>query len=64
MRNEYNILVRKPEGMRPLESPRWKNNNRMDLRESGREAVDWIHLAQDKDQWRVLLNMVINLRVP
>jgi hypothetical protein len=36
----------------------------MDLREIGWDGVDWIDLAQDRDQWRVLVNMVMNLRVP
>jgi hypothetical protein len=35
----------------------------MELREKGWEGADWIHLAQDKDQWRDLVNMVINLRI-
>jgi hypothetical protein len=37
---------------------------RMDLNEVGWDSVDWIHLAQDRDQWWVLANMVINLQVP
>jgi hypothetical protein len=41
----------------------WRNNIRMDLREIGWEGVDWMHLAQDKDQWRVVVNTVMNLRV-
>jgi hypothetical protein len=36
----------------------------MDLREIGWEDVDWIHLAQDTDQWWVVVNTVMNLRVP
>jgi hypothetical protein len=37
---------------------------RMYLKETGWEGMDWIHLAQDRDQRRALVNMVINLRVP
>jgi hypothetical protein len=36
----------------------------MDLREIGFEGVDWIHLAQDRDRWRALVNTVLNLQVP
>jgi hypothetical protein len=43
---------------------RWKDNIKMDLREIGSEDVDWIHLAQATDQWRALLNTVMNLRIP
>jgi hypothetical protein len=39
-------------------------NIRMCVREVGLEDVDWIHLAQDMDQWRVLVNTVMNLQVP
>jgi hypothetical protein len=37
---------------------------RMDLRGVGYDGIDWINLAQDRDQWRVLVNTVMNLRVP
>jgi hypothetical protein len=40
---------------------RWGDNSRMDLRELGWEVDDWIHLAQNRNQWRVLLNMVMKL---
>jgi len=43
---------------------RWKADIRMDLRETGREDVDWMHVAQKRDQWLVLLDMVMNLWVP
>jgi len=36
----------------------------MDLREIVWEGVEWIHLAQDRDQWRAVVNTVMNLRVP
>jgi len=38
--------------------------DRMDLREIEWEGVDWMHLAQDSDQWRDLVNTIMNLRVP
>jgi hypothetical protein len=65
MRNTYTISVENPEGKRPLGRPecRWDCNIRMDLREIGWETVDWIHLAQDRDQWRTPVNTVIILRV-
>jgi hypothetical protein len=66
VRNAYNILVRKPEGRRPLGRPRrrWEDDIKIDLREIGFGDVDWIHLAQDRDRWRALVNTVMNLRVP
>jgi hypothetical protein len=42
----------------------WKNNIKMYLRETGWDSMDWIDLAEDRDQWRALVNTVINLRVP
>jgi hypothetical protein len=64
-RNVYRVLMRKPEGKRPLERPRhrWEDGIRMDLREIGWGSVDWIQLAQDRDQWQALVNTVMNLRV-
>jgi hypothetical protein len=54
------------EGKRPPGRPRrrWVDNIKMDLREIGWDGMDWIDLAQDRDRWRVLVNMVMNLRVP
>jgi hypothetical protein len=51
MKNAY-ILVGKPEGMSPPGRPRrkWEDNIRMDVRETGWEVVDWIHLGQDRGQ--------------
>jgi hypothetical protein len=65
-RNAYRILVGNPEGRRPLGRPRrrWVDDIKMDLREIGWDGVDWVDLAQDRDQWRALVNTVINLRVP
>jgi hypothetical protein len=64
-RNLYRVLMGKPEGKRPLGRPRrrWEDGIRMDLRETDWGNVDWIQLAQDRDQWRDLLNTVMNLRV-
>jgi hypothetical protein len=64
--NAYRILVGKPERKRPLGRPkrRWDDNIKIDLREIGWGGMDWIDVAQDKDQWRALMNMVLNLRVP
>jgi hypothetical protein len=54
------------EGKRPLGRHRrwWEDNIKMDVREIGWGAMDWIDLAQDRDQWRALVNTVVNLRVP
>jgi hypothetical protein len=41
----------------------WVDNIKMDLREKGCDGMDWIELAQDMDQWRALVNTVMNLRV-
>jgi hypothetical protein len=62
----YKILVETPEGKRPLGRPRcrWDNNIKMVLRETGWGVMDWIDLAQNRDQWKVLVNTVMNLRVP
>jgi hypothetical protein len=64
-RNTHRILVGKPEGKRPLGRPRcrWVGNIKMDIRESVWDGMDWIDMAQDRDQWRALVNTVINLRV-
>jgi hypothetical protein len=52
IRNAYKILVRKPEWKTPHGTPRdtWKDNIRMDLREIGWKVVDWMHLAQNREQ--------------
>jgi uncharacterized protein (DUF2342 family) len=66
MRNVYSTLVGKPEGKRPLvrTRQRWEVNIRMDLSEIVWEGVDWMHLAQDLDQWQAFVNMVLKLQVP
>jgi hypothetical protein len=65
-RNAYRTLVGKPEGRRPLGRPRCRvvNNIKMDLTEIGWDGMDWIDLAQGRDQLRALVNMVMNLQVP
>jgi hypothetical protein len=64
-RNSYKILVGKPEGKRSLGRPRrrWVDNIKIDLREIIWDGMDFIDLAQDKGQWRALVNTVMNLRV-
>jgi len=65
-RNEYRILVGKPEAKRPLGRPRrrWEDNIMMDLQEVGCGVMDWIELAQDRDRWRAFVTAVMNVRVP
>jgi hypothetical protein len=65
-RNDYRLLVGKPEGRRPLGRPRhrWVDNIMMDLGEVRWGDVDWIGLAQNRNRWRALVNSVLNLRVP
>jgi hypothetical protein len=63
-RDSYRILVGRPEGRRPLGRPRgrWEDNIKMDLQEMGWGGMDWIELAQDRDRWWALVNVVMNLR--
>jgi hypothetical protein len=65
-RNAYRILVGKIEGERSLGRPRRRcvDNIKMDLRQIGFDGVDWIDMAQDRDQGRALVNTVLKLRVP
>jgi hypothetical protein len=44
-------------------SSRWEDNIKIDVREIGWSGMNWIHLAQDRDQWRALVNTVMNLWV-
>ena len=61
-RGVHKVLVRKPEGKRPLGKPRrrWEDNIKMYLREVGRGCEDWMELAQDRDRWRALVSTVMN----
>jgi hypothetical protein len=65
-RNAYRTLVVKPEGKKPLGRLRcrWVDSLKLDLREIGWDGMDWIDLALDRDQWRALVNTVMNIRVP
>jgi hypothetical protein len=65
MRNAYKIFIGKPDGKRPLgrHRRRWEDNIRVDIRERGWDSVDWIRVAQTRDQWRAVVNTVMNLRV-
>jgi hypothetical protein len=64
-RKACRILVGKPKGRRPLgrQRRRWVHNIKMGFREIGWDGIDWIDLAQDRDQWRALVNTAMNLRV-
>jgi hypothetical protein len=65
-RNAYRVLVGKSEGNRPLGRPRRRSVEyiKMNLTGIGRDGMDWIDLAQDRDQWRALVNTMMNIRVP
>jgi hypothetical protein len=65
-RGTYKVLVRRPEGKRPLGRPRhrWEDNIKMDLGEIGIDGANWIWLAQDRVQWQAFVNTVMNFRVP
>ena len=61
----YTALVGRPEGKRPLGRPRYrrKNNSNMDHQEMGWGGMDCINLAQDRDRWQVLVNVVMNEQI-
>jgi hypothetical protein len=65
-RRVYRVLVRRPEGKRPLGRPRsrWEDNIKVDVREIGIDGANWIQVAQDRVQWRACVNTVMNLWVP
>jgi hypothetical protein len=66
MINAHINVVGKPERKRLLGRPRhrWECNMKINLRETGCEGVDCIHLTEDRDQWQALVNLVMNLQVP
>jgi hypothetical protein len=64
--NAYRIQMEKRDGRIPLGRPRrrWKENIKTGLGKIQWGGMNWIHLAQDRDQWRAFVNTVMNLRVP
>jgi hypothetical protein len=65
-REVYRVLVRRPEGTRPLGRPRRRgeDNIKMDFQGVGKCCGDWMELSQVRDRWRALVSTVMNLRVP
>jgi hypothetical protein len=63
-KDDYRILVGRPEGRRPLGRPRHRKGIILKWISKKWDGVDWIELAEDKDKWRALVNAVMNLRVP
>ena len=65
-RSAFIILTGKPTGKRPLVRPRrrWEDNIRIDLEQIRINADNWVDSAQDRDYWRALVNVALNLRVP
>ena len=60
------VLVKKPEGKKPLARPRhrWEDYIKKDFQEVGFWGIDWTDLAQGRDSWQAFVNAVMNLRVP
>jgi len=65
-RSACRILMERPEGRKLLGRPRltWKDNIKIDHQEVGWSGMDWIDLAQVRDRFRALVNVVVDLRVP
>jgi hypothetical protein len=65
-RDVYRVLVGRPKRKRPLgrRRRRWEGNIKTDFREIRIDGANWIHLAQDRVQWRAFVSMVMNLGVP
>ena len=64
-RSVFKILTGKATGKRPLGRPWriWEDNIRMDLEEISTNARNWVDSAQDRNYWRALVNVALNLRV-
>jgi hypothetical protein len=65
-RGVHRVLVRKPEGKRPLGRPRhkWVDNIKMDLQKVGGGFWDWMEWAEYRDSWWALVSAVMNFQVP
>jgi hypothetical protein len=65
-RDVYRVFIERPVDKRPLGRPRhrWEDNINLDLRKIGISRANWIQLAQDRVQWQVFVNTVMNLWVP
>jgi hypothetical protein len=65
-RGAYSVLVGNPGGKRQLGRPwsKWEDNIKMDLQEVECGGMDWMELAQDRNRWRTLVNVVMDIRVP
>jgi hypothetical protein len=65
-RSVYRVLIERPEGKRPLGRPRhrWEDNIKMDVREMVVNEANWIRLAEDRVQWQIFVNTVMNLQLP
>jgi hypothetical protein len=65
-RGAYRVLVGRPDGKSPLGRPkhRWDDNIKISIQEVGWGGVDWIDMAQDRDSWQAVVNVVMNIRVP
>jgi hypothetical protein len=59
----YRVLVGKPGGKRPLgrRRRRWEDNIKTNLQEVGCGVMDWLELAQDRDRWRELVNLLYGI---
>jgi hypothetical protein len=67
MKNVYKIWLESLQGRQHLEELRMRrrvDDIKVDLRRTELEGVGWIRVVQDRDRWRALVDMVMNLRVP